>query len=552
MSAQIHNLSEMTDSREIMESKTSPVISIFILILFILLGAALVWSYFGQIDEVAKASAVVRPNEKVSTIQTSSMGKVEQVYVHEGMQIKQGEQLISFEHKELDIELSNRNSEINKLTKKLHYLGLYKQSISNLDNQFSSERADEGYYYDMVEQFLLEYSQQQQTFQGTQDQLTAAIHENIGLQDSATFSAESNSDKSLQNKIELERKKKLLNVEIANEKLLVQSIKENQNLLPIEDTKRTEQYNTYQIKYVQLSKQSAEKKEIYNRSLSLGDRLVPQSQITDEQHQYESSYLQINQFQTEAVLSSESNITNYNQQLVEIEVSLDLLKNGHDPSVSERKTLEMQKKQLAEQQNDLLNQEKLNRSSEATSLKKLKLDRIVQIHSAVEENKRTLITLQEAVKGLELERDKRLLIAPISGTINILKETSIGDMVQSGEALISIIPSNESKYKMSIAVPNAEAGKIAIGNKVDFSFSAFPKQNFGSQKGTITSISTDSIVQQDGLSYYLVEATISNDPLVNRRGERGELRVGMIAQASVITDSKKIIDFVLEKINLKE
>ncbi|OME02302.1 hypothetical protein BSK54_11525 [Paenibacillus odorifer] len=552
MSAQIHNLSEMTDSREIMESKTSPVISIFILILFILLGAALVWSYFGQIDEVAKASAVVRPNEKVSTIQTSSMGKVEQVYVHEGMQIKQGEQLISFEHKELDIELSNRNSEINKLTKKLHYLGLYKQSISNLDNQFSSERADEGYYYDMVEQFLLEYSQQQQTFQGTQDQLTAAIHENIGLQDSATFSAEFSSDKSLQNKIELERKKKLLNVEIANEKLLVQSIKENQNLLPIEDTKRTEQYNTYQIKYVQLSKQSAEKKEIYNRSLSLGDRLVPQSQITDEQHQYESSYLQINQFQTEAVLSSESNITNYNQQLVEIEVSLDLLKNGHDPSVSERKTLEMQKKQLAEQQNDLLNQEKLNRSSEATSLKKLKLDRIVQIHSAIEENKRTLITLQEAVKGLELERDKRLLIAPISGTINILKETSIGDMVQSGEALISIIPSNESKYKMSIAVPNAEAGKIAIGNKVDFSFSAFPKQNFGSQKGTITSISTDSIIQQDGLSYYLVEATISNDPLVNRRGERGELRVGMIAQASVITDSKKIIDFVLEKINLKE
>lgn len=229
-----------------------------------------------------------------------------------------------------------------------------------------------------------------------------------------------------------------------------------------------------------------------------------------------------------------------------------MLKNGHDPSVSERKTLEMQKKQLAEQQNDLLNQEKLNRSSEATSLKKLKLDRIVQIHSAIEENKRTLITLQEAVKGLELERDKRLLIAPISGTINILKETSIGDMVQSGEALISIIPSNESKYKMSIAVPNAEAGKIAIGNKVDFSFSAFPKQNFGSQKGTITSISTDSIIQQDGLSYYLVEATISNDPLVNRRGERGELRVGMIAQASVITDSKKIIDFVLEKINLKE
>lgn len=552
MSAQIHNLSEMTDSREIMEAKTSPIISIFILILFIILGAALVWSYYGQIDEVAKASAVVRPNEKVSTIQTSSAGKVEKVYIHEGMQIKQGEQLISFEHKEFDIELSNRNSEINKLTKKLEYLERYKQSISSLNNQFSSRKAEEVFYYDMVEQFLLEYIQQQHGYQADRDQFTAAIHENIGLQESVAFSAESTSNQSLQNKIELERKKNLLDVEIANEKLLVQSIKENQNLLPAEDTKRTEQYNTYQIKYVQLSNQSAEKKETHSRSLLLGNRLVPQSQITDEQHQYESSYLQISQFQNEAVLSAESNVTTYNQQLTEINVSLKLINNGQDPSVSEQKSLVMQKKQLVEQQKDLLIQETLNRSTEETALKKLKLDRIVQIHSTIEEDKRNLTTLQENVNQIELERDKKLLIAPISGTINILKETNIGDIVQSGEALISIIPSNESKYKMSIAVPNAEAGKIAIGNTVDFSFSAFPKQSFGSQKGTITSIGTDSIVQQDGLSYYLVEATISNDPLINRRGERGELRVGMTAQASVITDSKKIIDFILEKINLKE
>lgn len=88
------------------------------------------------------------------------------------------------------------------------------------------------------------------------------------------------------------------------------------------------------------------------------------------------------------MLSAESNITNFNQQLAEIENSLDLLNNGHDPSVSERKTFEMQKKQLAEQQNDLLNQEKLNRSTEETSLEKLKLDRIVQIHSTIEEDKK--------------------------------------------------------------------------------------------------------------------------------------------------------------------
>ncbi|MNE94122.1 Colicin V secretion protein CvaA [compost metagenome] len=53
-------------------------------------------------------------------------------------------------------------------------------------------------------------------------------------------------------------------------------------------------------------------------------------------------------------------------------------------------------------------------------------------------------------------------------------------MVQAGESLLTIIPTNESKYKMSLAVPNAEAGKISVGDKVDLSFTAFPKQSFGS------------------------------------------------------------------------
>ncbi|AIQ49652.1 hypothetical protein R70723_30065 [Paenibacillus sp. FSL R7-0273] len=552
MSIQIHNLSEMSDSREIMESRTSPIISTFIFIIFIILVSLLVWSYNGQIDEVAKATAVVRPNEKVSTIQTSFNGTVEHVYIKEGIPIKQGEPLIRFEHTDLDIELSNRNSEISKLTKKLQYLQLYKQSISSMTNLLSSKKTDELYYYDMVEQFLLEYSQLQQSYRGTYEQLTSAIHENVGLQESASMNAETSLNKSFQNKIELERKEKLLNVEITNEKLLVQSIKDNQNLLPSEDTKRTEQYNSYQSKYIQLSNQFTEKKENYNRSLSLGERLIPKAQIIEEQHQYETSYLQISQFQNEFLLSAESNITNYNQQLAEIQNSLELLHNGHDPSVTEHETLEMQKKRLAEQQSDLLNQQKLNQVREETELKKIKLDRIVQIHSAIETDTKTLTTLQENIKVLELERDKKILRAPISGTINVLKDTNIGDIVQAGESLLAIIPSNESKYKMSLAVPNAEAGKITVGDQVDLSFTAFPRQSFGSLRGTITSISTDSIVQQDGLSYYLVEATIPNTPLINRHGEHGELRIGMTANASVITDSRKIIDFVLEKINLRD
>ncbi|ULO08012.1 HlyD family efflux transporter periplasmic adaptor subunit [Paenibacillus sp. 19GGS1-52] len=552
MNGMIRDLSEMSDSREIMESKTNPVISVFILIVFILLAAAFTWSFYGQMDVVAKASAVVRPNEKVSTIQSSLIGKVEDVYIHEGMQVQRGAKLISFEHKDLDIELLNQQSELNKLTRKLQYLQQYKQSINDLNNLFSPHQANEAYYYDMVEQFLLEYQQQQQIYETTKNQLASAIQENTGSQETILGNLHSSENKSLQDKNDLERKKKILVTELTNEKQLAQSINENRNLLPPFDTKRTEQYKTYQIKYVQLTKLSAEKKAIYDRSLSLGERLVSKSQIEEDQQQYNSALLQTSQYQHEALLSTASNITDYSSQLEELQASLTFLTEGKDPSVSEREALKLQQKQLSEKQTDLLQQKELGTTSEETTLEKLKLDRIVQIHSVIEDEQKNLNILLENVKQLEVEKEKKILVAPITGTVNILKETNAGDIVQPGESLMAIIPTNESKYKMSIAVPNSEAGKISLGNQVDLNFAAFPKQSFGSLRGTITSISTDSMVQQNGLSYYLVEATIPNTPLENRRGERGELRVGMTANASIITDSKKIIDFILEKINLKE
>ncbi|KGE20459.1 HlyD family efflux transporter periplasmic adaptor subunit [Paenibacillus wynnii] len=544
MNGMIRDLSEMSDSREIMESRTSPVISIFIFILFILLATAFTWSFFGQMDEVAKASAVVRPNEKVSTIQSSLIGKVESVYIHEGLLVQRGENLISFDHKELDIELSNQQSELNKLNQKLEYLKRYKQSIEEQKNLFSQNQPGEAYYFDMVEQFLLEFTQQQQSFQTSKDQLLAAIQENTGSQETIVVNLDSSENKALQDKNDLIRKKNLLLTELVNEKKLAQSIHTNQDLIPPLDTKRVQQYKTYETKYTQLTNLAKEKKTIFDRSVSLGDRLVSKSQMEEEQSQYESVLLQTSQFQHEALLSTASNITNYNLQLEELQTRLDLLEQGKDPSTTERKSLELQQKLLSEKQNILLDQKEAGITSEKTSLEKLKMDRIVQIHSAIE--------AETNIKQIKLEIEKKILVAPITGTVNILKETNSGDIVQPGESLMVIIPSNESKYKMSIAVPNSEAEKISVGNKVDLNFAAFPKQSFGSLRGTITSISTDSVVQQNGLSYYVVEATIPNTPLTNRRGERGELRVGMTATASVITDSKKIIDFILEKINLKE
>lgn len=219
---------------------------------------------------------------------------------------------------------------------------------------------------------------------------------------------------------------------------------------------------------------------------------------------------------------------------------------------SNKSEMLLQKDHIQRQQTDLSTREKELKETKDSSLKRFQHDKVVEINHLIEEQKRMIDSLEETVQQLIFASEEGEIVAPISGVVNVLRDLNKGDIVQSGESIVSVIPTNESYYTMSLAVPNHEIGKITEGNEVNFHFAAFPKQNFGHLTGEIKSISTDSVIQQDGFSYYTVEASIDNQPLMNRTGEQGEIRVGMAAEAFVVTDTKKIIHYLLEKINLRD
>jgi len=56
----------------------------------------------------------------------------------------------------------------------------------------------------------------------------------------------------------------------------------------------------------------------------------------------------------------------------------------------------------------------------------------------------------------------------------------------------------------------------------------------------------------DGVSFYIVEASIDNQALYSYKGQEANIKVGMLSEAYVITDSKKILNYVLEKIDLRD
>lgn len=556
MRIKISNLNELTDSREILESKPHPFVSIFISILVVILICALAWSYFGEIDTVAKANGIVRPNEKVHTAQSPINGKVQGLYLKEGQKVREGDLLFSIEQKEVLKELANRKAELGQIEVELNLLNKYKVSIQQRKNQFSKSIENEFKYLKLVDQYIANYKQLEIDFQSNSidvEQKRNSLEQSSQMTDikirenERTFKDEKN--KYEVEKGGLENKINQVNVDLDNERKLKKSIISKQNYLDPSDSVRNSRLANYQKKLDQLTLIMNDNEKIYNRSLELGERFVPKAQIENEKMQYENASLELEKFINNTILNIDTNINTLENQLKQTKTDIEGLDKVTDLIIN-NDGLNLEKQHLAESIQGIDNQKGLLNEGVQVTLKKFELDKVVEINSQIEEAEKKKKTIQENIEQLEISSNKGAVKASTSGTINVIKEINVGEFLQAGEPILSIIPDQESQYKVTLAVPNQEIGKIKIGDKVNFHFSAFPKQNFGYLSGEISSISPDSVTGENGLSYYSVEASLTTKILSNKKGEKGEVKVGMTVEASVIADSKKILHYLLEKVNL--
>ena len=74
---------------------------------------------------------------------------------------------------------------------------------------------------------------------------------------------------------------------------------------------------------------------------------------------------------------------------------------------------------------------------------------------------------------------------------------------------------------------------------------------YGIVSGKVLSISQDVLVQDGQYSgYFLVEGSVGNTELRDKDGNIGKITIGMQTEAKIVTQTKTIIRYLLEKINL--
>jgi multidrug efflux pump subunit AcrA (membrane-fusion protein) len=140
--------------------------------------------------------------------------------------------------------------------------------------------------------------------------------------------------------------------------------------------------------------------------------------------------------------------------------------------------------------------------------------------------------------------------APVTGRVSALQASS-GKLAEPNQLQLEIIPT--STLKAELLVPSRSIGFVRVGQPVGIRYDAFPYQNFGRYKGTITEISHNILTRSDVSSgfitleepVYRVTAALERQD-ISAYGKSMPLQAGMLLKGDVILDKRSLMRWVLD------
>lgn len=156
--------------------------------------------------------------------------------------------------------------------------------------------------------------------------------------------------------------------------------------------------------------------------------------------------------------------------------------------------------------------------------------------------------VETQIQQTQAKMDQGTVRASCSGVVNVISRVVVGDTLASGTSIATIIPRQESEYKIQMYVNNADIANVKIGDTIRYNLAALPSNQYGTICGTVTSVSSDAVIQDGQYSgYFLVEGSIANQELTDKDGDVGTVSIGMQTEAKIVVQDKTIFRYLLEK-----
>lgn len=163
--------------------------------------------------------------------------------------------------------------------------------------------------------------------------------------------------------------------------------------------------------------------------------------------------------------------------------------------------------------------------------------------------------LHQQITRYESEQNV-VLKSPIAGKLASV-EVHQGGAVAPNQLLATVLPENLAMVA-EVYVPSSAIGFIRRGQRVRLKYDAFPQQQFGSFAGEVDHVSEFVLMPSEvPQTFFLREATFKVQISIEKDAmdlETGSLplRPGMLLAAEIILENRRLLDWLLEPIRLRQ
>lgn len=156
-----------------------------------------------------------------------------------------------------------------------------------------------------------------------------------------------------------------------------------------------------------------------------------------------------------------------------------------------------------------------------------------------------LTLLKENLMATKDRLERTVIRAPASGTVNRLTVSNIGAVIAPGSKIAEIVPKDDM-LTVEVKVPTNEIGFISIGQKASVKINTYDYSVYGDLKGTVTFVGTDALEDERGRNFYKVKIATEENYLLNRAGDKLNIRPGMDVTVNIITGERSVMSYLLK------
>jgi len=178
-------------------------------------------------------------------------------------------------------------------------------------------------------------------------------------------------------------------------------------------------------------------------------------------------------------------------------------------------------------------------------LESVRLSFLSQVQQELNEVAAEYARLSETMNALEDRVNRTVVRSPVSGQVKQIMVKTIGGVIQPGMDILEVVPTGD-RLLIEAKVSPADIAFLHPGQKAIVKVTAYNFTVHGGLNGTLVHISPDTLLDDEGNSYYAIKVETEQGVL----GENLGLPIipGMTVEVEVLTGKKTILQYLLHPV----